>query len=336
MMNECEKIDFVILWVDGNDPAWQEQFNRYAPRDRQIAIDASAERYRDWDCLRYWFRGVEQFAPWVNKVHFVTCGQVPEWLNTDCEKLHIVSHADFMAKEYLPTFSANPIEDNLHRIEGLAEHFVYFNDDFYLTHAVSPARFFRHGLPTDMAVCNTIQSPALMGHITLNNLDIINRHFSKRRVLRRVGQWFRWSYGLQYMLRTVALLPWPRFSGFFDHHLPQGYRKQTLQEVWETEPHILHATSTHRFRHIEDVNQWLFRYWHLCKGEFAPLNVVRDSAFYKLTDENFAEAVEIVAKQKKNIIVLNDSESLSDFEGKKAKLKEAFETILPHKSMFEK
>ena len=71
-MSECEKIDFVVLWVDGNDPTWQEQFNRYAPKDKQIAIDASAERYRDWDCLRYWFRGVEQFAPWVNKVHFVT------------------------------------------------------------------------------------------------------------------------------------------------------------------------------------------------------------------------------------------------------------------------
>ena len=109
-----------------------------------------------------------------------------------------------------------------------------------------------------------------------------------------------------------------------------------MQEVWEAEPQILHETSKHRFRHIEDVNQWLFRYWHLCKGEFAPRNVVRDSAFYKLTDDNFDEAVKAVAMQKKNIVVLNDSGSLSDFDTKKAHLCRAFESILPDKSMFEK
>lgn len=334
-MRETDKIDFVVLWVDGNDPKWLEEFNRYAPKNKQISIDASAERYRDWGCLRYWFRGVEQFAPWVNKVHFVSCGQVPDWLNTDCEKLHIVSHRDFMPAEYLPTFSANPIEGNLHRIDGLAEHFVYFNDDFYLIAPVPQTRFFRGGLPTDMAVCNTLQSDGMMGHITLNDLDVINQHFNKRCVLRRLGQWFTPRYGT-YVLRTMALLPWPRFSGFFDHHLPQGYRKRTLQEVWEAEPKLLHETSMHRFRHVEDVNQWLFRYWHLCKGEFAPMNVMRDSMVFHLNDNNFDEALHTLSAQKKNVVVLNDSALLSDFANKKKRLCDVFESILPTKSQFER
>lgn len=328
-------IDIVVLWVDGNDPAWQREFNRYAPADKQIDTDASAARYRDWGCLRYWFRGIEQFAPWARRIHFVTSGQCPDWLNTDCPRLHFVRHSDFMPSDYLPTFSANPIEDNLHRIEGLAERFVYFNDDFFLLAPVPERRFFRGGLPTDMAVCNTIQSDGLMGHITLNNLDAINRHFRKRQVLRRVEQWFSPRYGV-YRLRTLALQPWPRFTGFFDHHLPQGYCKHTLQEVWDAEPDLLDATSRHRFRHTGDVNQWLFRYWHLVKGEFSPLNVMRDSVMYKLTDANFDEATDTIRRQRKRIIVLNDSDSLTDLDAKRQRLQEAFESILPDKSQFEK
>ena len=53
-------------------------------------------RYRDWDNLQFWFRGVEKFAPWVNKIHFVTYGHLPKWLNVNNKKLNIVNHKDFM------------------------------------------------------------------------------------------------------------------------------------------------------------------------------------------------------------------------------------------------
>ena len=49
-----EKIDFVIPWVDGSDPAWREEFQRYSPTK---GTDAGENRYRDWNNLRYWFRG---------------------------------------------------------------------------------------------------------------------------------------------------------------------------------------------------------------------------------------------------------------------------------------
>ena len=59
------KIDFVIPWVDGNDPEWQEIRNKYAHKNDG---DNREIRYRDWDNLQYWFRGVERFTPWVNKI----------------------------------------------------------------------------------------------------------------------------------------------------------------------------------------------------------------------------------------------------------------------------
>ena len=102
MGHDAVEIDFVMPWVDGSDPAWREEFLKYralqAPQGEPAcdtgtaagAVDASEERYRDWDTLRYWFRGVERFAPWVNRIHFITWGHLPAWLDTAHPKLHVV------------------------------------------------------------------------------------------------------------------------------------------------------------------------------------------------------------------------------------------------------
>ena len=107
-------IDFVIIWVDGSDPEWRAVKNQYVPK--AIGEDDQEVRYRDWDNLQYWFRGVEKYTPWVNKIHFVTWGHLPKWLNVNHPKLHIVNHKDYIPEEYLPTFNSHTIEMNLHRI----------------------------------------------------------------------------------------------------------------------------------------------------------------------------------------------------------------------------
>ena len=50
-----------------------------------------------------------------------------------------------MPEEYLPTFSSHPIELNIHRIKGISDKIVYFNDDMFLTDAVKPELFFKNG-----------------------------------------------------------------------------------------------------------------------------------------------------------------------------------------------
>ena len=86
-------IDFVILWVDGNDPDWQAEKSRYQSEKEDDSN--TVNRYRDWNLLPYWFRAVENFAPWVRKIHFVTWGHVPKFLQLDNSKLHIVRHDEF-------------------------------------------------------------------------------------------------------------------------------------------------------------------------------------------------------------------------------------------------
>ena len=68
---KTEKIDFVVPWVDSNDPEWIKSYNHYRP-EKPIQDTA---RFRDWGIFRYWFRAVERYAPWVNKVFLITNGK---------------------------------------------------------------------------------------------------------------------------------------------------------------------------------------------------------------------------------------------------------------------
>ena len=134
-----QEIDFVLTYLDGNDIEWQKEKNRFSPGGTS---DVNPNRYRDWDNLRYFFRAIERFAPWVRKVHIVTWGHIPSWLNADHPKIHIVNHKDYIPEDWLPTFSSRCIDMNLHRIPGLSERFVYFNDDTFLTAPVKEEDFF--------------------------------------------------------------------------------------------------------------------------------------------------------------------------------------------------
>ena len=124
------EIDFVVTWVDMDDPKWKNEYSKFYGKIDNRINELSEARFRDNGFLKYWFRGISAFAPWVRNIHFVTSGQKPDWLNTDHPKLNMVKHTDYIPKKYLPVFNSNLIEIYMHKIPGLSEHFVYFNDDF--------------------------------------------------------------------------------------------------------------------------------------------------------------------------------------------------------------
>lgn len=139
-------VDVVYTWVDGSDDHWQRS-RAVALRvsdPEQFTESATAEaRFRQHDELRYSLRSLERHAPWVNHVWIVTANQVPEWLDTDHPHVTVVSHEEIWSDEgTLPTFNSHAIEAHLHRIEGLTEHFVYFNDDVFLGRDSDPEMFF--------------------------------------------------------------------------------------------------------------------------------------------------------------------------------------------------
>lgn len=108
--------------------------------------DVSRSRFVDNGELRYSLRSVERYAPWVRNIYIVTNGQVPNWLNVNHPRIHIIRHEDiFLDKSHLPTFSSPAIESHLHRIPGLSKKFIYLNDDVMFGNEIWPDDFYTQG-----------------------------------------------------------------------------------------------------------------------------------------------------------------------------------------------
>lgn len=332
-----DEIDFVIIWVDGSDPEWLAEKAKYAPPSD---TDSRPERYRDWNLLPYWFRGVEKFAPWVRKIHFVTWGHIPKWLNTDHPKLNIVRHEDYIPEKYLPTFSSHTIELNLHRIEGLSENFVYFNDDTFITAPVSKEIFFKNDLPCDSAVLNVhCYAPDLpIQMIAINDAGIINAHYNIKDTIKSSrSKWLNPLYG-KYLMRTIPLMFCPRFPGFYQPHLPSSLKRSVIEDIWKAEPEVLDRTCSNKFRSMYDVNQWLFREWQLAGNRFIPRSTNVGTTFYPDRDgkDEFIRAAEYISKKKKKLICINDCQlSDEEFAEYSRILADGFIKSLPDKSDFE-
>jgi hypothetical protein len=83
--------------------------------------------------------------PFIRRVHLVVSheSQVPEWINR--KEVNVVLHKDIIPAEFLPVFNSNPIEMHLHRIEGLDEEYLYFNDDVFPMMPCKATDFFKDG-----------------------------------------------------------------------------------------------------------------------------------------------------------------------------------------------
>lgn len=326
-------IDIVIPWVDGSDPVWKAEHDKYTADTNS---DNSEARYREWDIFRYWFRGIEQYAPWVNKIHFVTYGHKPEWLNTDHPKINVVNHQDYIPQRYLPTFSSHTIELNMHRIPGLSEHFVYFNDDVYLTHRTSEKDFFWNGKPVDTAVFGVVKNDDTsnyMPYIMLNMLAIINMRFSKREMLKKHAlKWITPRYGKD-LLNNLYLLPWKSYTGFRNYHTCVPFCKSTFEKVWDENEEILDRTCMHKFRSREDVNQYLMRYWQLCEGNFVPHRP--NSAYLTIGKQSAEEVQKTLTDKRFKVVCVNDDPMGYDYETEQMKLHQVFDLIYPNKCSFE-
>lgn len=328
-------IDIVLPWVDGSDPSWLNIKKEFSPQSKG---DDDPIRYRDFENLKYIFRGIELYMPWVRTIHFITWGHIPDFLNTEHPKINIVRHEEFIPKAYLPTFSSHTIELNLHRIEELAEHFIYFNDDTFIMKHLDPEFFFKDGLPCDQATFDYITSDKgrIFPHILLNNTDILNQEFNKKTVLKENrNKWFTFDYSLKGNLKNIYFSFLQNFTGLKWYHVPSPLMKKTYHEVWEKYGDVLHQTSMHKFRDIRDVNQYVLRNWQMVSGNFNPINLEKNSRFYYLPNDEDAFHLD-TESQTYALICVNDSQDIEDFEAMKVRINNRFEKVFPEKSKFER
>ena len=153
-------VDIVITYLNERDEKWQKDF--YYWKEKEIATGKNRqsnrqafgeERTREWDTLKYWFRGIEKNCPWINKVFLVVQNErhVPNWLKKDHPKLRIVYHDEFIPSELLPTFNAMTICMYISNIKDLSEEYIYSDDDFYFLNPIKEDKFFKEGKKITLA-----------------------------------------------------------------------------------------------------------------------------------------------------------------------------------------
>ncbi len=327
-------IDFVITWVDMNDPKWQAKFSEYSKDKGNSRNGVSKARFRDNGFLKYWFRGVEKFAPWVRKIHFITDGQKPEWLDENNPKINLVNHADFIPSQFLPTYNSVVIERYIHKIQGLSEHFVYFNDDFYIINHVEKERFFQNGLPCDIAVFHCNPSWSQWYKRIKNNIRLINQHFNKKEVMSLYhDKWFDKSYGTKARWNYILKF-YNKFVTLRTPHNAQPYLKATFDEVWAAAGKELTETSSNRFRALTDYTPELFRTWQICRGNFTPYNTYKDTKMFPLMVRP-KQAAGAIYNQSCTLVCLNDNVHIRNYDLVISNIRDSFEHILPEKSNFE-
>ncbi len=226
-------MDAVITYCNTDDPwkksqrEWNQRVNRAV-----TCMDAigSYRFYSTWNEVVYCVRGIRRNAGWIRKIFFVTNSMPSPKLMGQIQGVIVVLHADiYPDPTHLPTFNSNSIESHLHRISGLSEVFLVFNDDFFITAPVTPECFIRNNviqvyvsqdkthtgtaITADCAYCAMWKNANRL-------LDAIHGHRTR----------------------------------YYLSHVPYVVRKSTIQAIWDRFPNELNLTSATKFRSIFDVN----------------------------------------------------------------------------------
>lgn len=334
------KIDFVVTWLDANDPEWQAEYHKC--RGDKIRKEDKG-RYRNWGLFKYWFRAVENYAPWVNKVFLVTNGKNPDWINPNHPKLVLVKHSDYMPEKYLPTFNSRAIEFNFHRIPGLSEHFVYFNDDMFINRPVSPEYYFKNGLPCDSNEETLFFNPSwdpqnkFSTKISIYcDIAILNYHFNRNEVIKGAKmKWFGPHLGFMGILTALLICKSPHFQFFRWRHYEQPMLKSVIQEIWDVEGDMADKTCT-QFRHDVSFNPYIIRYWQFASNKFEPMKL-KCGRLFTVEKRLLKDIVKVLRGEKIYSVCLNDTPYCTDldFEESKKAIVDTFEKKFPHKSQYE-
>jgi Stealth protein CR2, conserved region 2/Stealth protein CR1, conserved region 1/Stealth protein CR3, conserved region 3 len=244
-------IDAVITWVDGSDPAHKAKLNAQLRRQTdQRPAGANPARFHDSGEISLCVLSLLAFAPWLRKIFIVTDEQTPEICSllsktAYADKVRVVDHREIFIgfEEYLPTFNSLSISTMLWRVPGLAENFLYLNDDFVLIQPTLPEYFFQREKVVIRGCWKTFSANqvgrevfALITHLFKHESSTAEKHASYRK-------------GMESGAKIL---------GFADKYLdlphnPHSWKKSLLQEFYQTFPELLRQNASFKFRSHEQL-----------------------------------------------------------------------------------
>ena len=308
-------IDMVFSWVDGSAASYQE-----ARRDLEAGVvlgegDGHEARFRQVDELKYALRSVHLFAPWIRHIFIATDSPAPHWLAEHPKVTLVRSHEHFADPSVLPTHNSMAVESQLHHIDGLAEHFLYANDDMFFGRPLSPALFFTPG-----GITRFMLSPNRIG---LGESDVERSGFeNSARVNRR--------------------LLWDRFGAFTTHHLEHSaapLRRSVLAELEQEFAAEFQATAASTFRAAGNISvtNSLYHYYALLTGR-AVMDEVRRGIYVDTANmAGLADLPDILTRRGADFLCLNDgSDGDAPPEQRRELVTDFLEKYFPFKAPWEK
>ncbi|MHC5305715.1 Stealth CR1 domain-containing protein [Bartonella sp. LJL80] len=244
------EIDYVIAWVDGQDPAHIAARNTYRASGNLTHAEAvSQERYQDNGEIYYHLASILKYAPFIRRILLVTDNQKPHLLNAffdegkcDASFIKIVSHDEIFdgLPAIRPSFNARAIESTVWRIKDLSEHFIYANDDFFLNAAIRQTDFFDQG------------NPVLSGDWAKPETARWKYRFKRLLELTTPYRYVRPNHAMSQT--KAAVLAGIKGDYFSVHHMPHPLRRSTLSTYFANHPDILNHQVQFRYRDIAQFN----------------------------------------------------------------------------------
>ncbi len=307
-------IDAVYTWVDHTDPVWAQR-RAQASDSTYHAESASAARFISRDELRYSLRSLHLFAPWIRNIYVVTDDQTPDWLDTTQPNIKVVSHREIFADtSALPVFNSHAIESQLHHIDGLSEHFLYFNDDMFLGRPVEPQVFF---LSNGMSKFFYSQSRVPIGPITELDTPVDAACKNNRALLRdRFG-------------RTVTQTFW---------HVPYALQRSVMDDIERNFTAPYEATMRSKFRSLTDlaIPSALHHYYAYFTGRALP-GSIRYGYIQLAVPDLAARLARALVRRDWDTLCLNDAYSSEEqIEAQNLILRPFLEAYFPVVSPHEK
>jgi hypothetical protein len=235
-------VDAVITWVDGSEPKHREKMSKYLEDKNSLNSRTVRMRYDQIDEIEFSVKSILKYAKFVRNIFIVTDNQTPDFLK-DIEKakkeyptVFIIDHKTIFEGylQYLPTFNSLSIESLLYKVPNLSEHFLYFNDDFFLANMSKSTDFFIQG------------APILRGTWKQYHENIWHKKVKSffKKIINNKKVVYSHNKGFQ---KAAKLLNFKKY--IFSDHNPSPLRKSAIESYFERNPAVLEENIKHRFRH---------------------------------------------------------------------------------------
>ncbi len=250
-------VDAVITWVDGEEQKHKEKINRYASNTIK-KNNGFSSRYAQVNEIQFCVHSILKHANFIRNIFIVTDNQIPKFFADEksdlYRKVKIVDHTEIFGdnKPLLPVFNSRSIETKIHRIPGLAEHFIYFNDDMILLRPVSKSDFFENNLPV------------LRGKWKPFKENIFYKKLRFKKKINQAGHVYAQEKG-------AKILGFHRLFKF--HHTPQPMRISTIKSFFSNYNGLEEFNSSFKFRSAEQfLTQGVANHLEIKNGSCRILN----------------------------------------------------------------